>query len=214
MYFLKCDKCGYFNEVKTDYLIFCSSCNKKIASNYTDWQVRNPDQKNDDFKRLICVSEDEVKKNIVKEKPNKPKGLKYWISFSVAFAVFYAIGHFGGEAIINYFKNPELDRAMMQMAGELNKSCPVMIDSETRLDNTTSLPNNVFQYNYSLINLDKDSVNIEEAKTYLESTIATTVRTNPDMKYFRDNKTTINYSYKDRSGVFLFKISITPDKYK
>jgi hypothetical protein len=41
-----------------------------------------------------------------------------------------------------------------------------------------------------------------------------TTRTNPGLKIFRDHKTTMAYSYKDKNGVFVLKINITPDKYK
>jgi len=214
MYFLKCSKCGHFNEVKTDYLMFCSNCNKKLDNNYTDWQIVNPDKSIDDFKKLICISEEDIQKASIKEKPSKPKGLKYWIAFAVAFAVFYAIGQFGGEAIVKFFRKPAFDKALMEIASELNKTCPIMVDAETRLDNSMALPNNIFQYNYTLVNIDKDSVNIEEARKYLEPTIINVVKTNPEMKVFRDNKTTMNYSYKDKSGIFLLTISITPEKYE
>lgn len=213
MHFLKCSKCGHLNEVKTSYLIFCSNCNKKLDNNFSDWQVVNPDKTFDDFKQLVCITEEEIQRIPIKEKSNKPKGLKYWIAFAVAFAVFYAIGQLGGEAIMKIFRS-SIDKQMMEMASELNKSLPMMVDGETRLDNTIALPNNVFQYNYTLINMVRDSINIEEAKSILESRIVNTVKTNPDMKYFRDKKTTVNYYYNDKKGVYIFTISVTPDKYK
>jgi hypothetical protein len=39
----------------------------------------------------------------------------------------------------------------MAAANELNKSCLMMVDQDTRLDNAVALPENVFQYNYTLI---------------------------------------------------------------
>lgn len=214
MHFLKCSKCGHFNEVKTEYLMFCSSCNKKLENNFSDWQVINPDKSFDDFKQLICISEEEMKVNSPKEIPKKSKGLKYLISFAIAFAIFYAIGQLGGEAIVKFFKNSTYDRALMEVASELNKTCPFMVDSETRLDNALALPNNVFQYNYTLVNISKESVNIEEARNSLEPSIVNVVKTNPDMKYFRDHKTTINYSYKDKTGVFILTITVKPEQYQ
>lgn len=216
MYFLKCSKCGHFNEVKTDYLIFCSNCNKKLDNNYTDWQLYNPEKTSEDFKRLICISEEELRKNAVVETPKKFKGITFWIAILVVivFGVFYLIGTIGGEALYKSLKKPLYEKVLMEMANELNKNCPLMIDAETRLDNTIALPNNIFQYNYSLINIDKESVNIDEAKNFLEQQIINTAKTNPDMKVFRDNKTTLRYSYKDKSGIFILTIEVTPDKYQ
>ena len=89
-----------------------------------------------------------------------------------------------------------------------------MIDNVTRLDNAIALTGNTFQYNYSIVTMVKDSINIEKLKNYLEPRIINTVKTEPMMKIIRDNKTTVNYSYKDKSGVFLFTISVKPEQYE
>ena len=113
-----------------------------------------------------------------------------------------------------FFSAPTFDKAMMQAAGELNKSCPIMVDSETRLDNAVTLPENIFQYNYTLITAQKDSLNIEALQAYIEPRLINTVKTTPELKPYRDNKVTMAYQYKDKNGVFLFKVLVTPDKYK
>ena len=57
---------------------------------------------------------------------------------------------------------------MMAAASELNKSCPMMVDQDTRLDNAIALPENVFQYNYTLVNLTKDELDLEKFTAYME----------------------------------------------
>ena len=113
-----------------------------------------------------------------------------------------------------FFKSPSIDKALMEIANEVNKSCPVMIDSETLLKNAIALPNKTFQYNYMLVNMDKESIDTVEAKGYLEPYIINSVRTIPEMQYFRDNKTIINYCYRDKMGNYVFTISVTPEQYK
>lgn len=113
-----------------------------------------------------------------------------------------------------FFKTQSFDQAMMEAASELNKSCPIMIDQETRLDNTVAMPENIFQYNYTLVNLEKSSVDVDELTHYLEPTIVNNVRTNPDLKIYRENKTTMAYYYKDKHGVFLTEIKVTPERYE
>ena len=115
--------------------------------------------------------------------------------------------------LVQQLLSPNLDKIMMKTASEINKSCPIMIDSETRLDNTITLPSKIFQYNYTLVNMEKETVDIVSLKNYLEPNITNFVRTNPDMKIQRDNKCTINYYYKDKYGDYLFTISVTPDQY-
>jgi len=39
------------------------------------------------------------------------------------------------------------------------------------------------------------------------------VKTNPDLKIYRDNKVTMAYNYKDKNGIFVLKISVTPGLY-
>lgn len=113
-----------------------------------------------------------------------------------------------------FFKTPSYDKEMMEVASELNKSCPIMVDEITRLDNTIALPNNTFQYNYTLVNTDKATLDTADMKNYLTPTIINFVKTNPQMKIQRDHKTTVNYYYKDKSGQYLFTVSVTPDKYE
>jgi len=212
MHYLKCNNCGHFNEVKTEYLVFCTNCNKKFDNSYSEWTKRNSEKSFEDYKQLICTTE---KTDLLKDLPKtkKIKGLKYWIGFAVAFAIFYAIGQIGGEKLAGLFRKPAFDKALMETASEINKSCPIMIDNATRLDNAIALPDNVFQYNYTLVSMTKDSINIEELKGYLEPTITNFVKTNPDMKTMRDNKVTVNYYYKDKAGLYLFTISVKPEQY-
>lgn len=112
------------------------------------------------------------------------------------------------------FKAPSFDKEMMKVASEFNKSCPIMVDQITRCDNTAALPDKVFLFNYTIITMTKDSMDVEGLKKNLEPLIINSIKTNPAMKYLRDNQVTISSCYKDRNGVFLFEISVTLDKYK
>ena len=122
----------------------------------------------------------------------------------------FGLAYFGAQQL---FKTPSFDKAMMEAASELNKSCPIMVDQDTRLDNAAALPNNIFQYNYTLVNLDKSEVNIDTVKKYVEPGVINNVKTNPDLKVYRDNKVTMAYNYSDKNGVFIIKINVTPDLY-
>jgi len=106
------------------------------------------------------------------------------------------------------------DDALLQAANEINKSCPIMVDAETQLDNTVALPGKIFQYNYTLVNFVKDSIDVESIKAILEPNILNNVKTNPDLANFRENDVTMNYIYKDKDGVHLLKITILPEQYK
>lgn len=213
MHFLKCNNCGHLNEVKSEYMVFCSKCKKKLGNNFSDWHRMHPEKSFEDFKHLVCISHEEIPVSNQPVKSKKPKGILYAIGSALIIAIFYAAGHFGGVKFAGLFK-PGFDQAMMEIASDLNKSCPIMIDNATRFDNAVALPDKVFQYNYTIVSAVKDSINIEYLKNYIEPRILNTVKTQPEMKFLREHKTTFNYSYKDKDGVFLFMISVKPEQYE
>ena len=136
----------------------------------------------------------------------RQKTIKTIIGLIVGAAVFITVQ-------LVFFQKQSFDKAMLEAADEINKSCPMMVDKETRLDNAAALPDNVFQYNYTLINANKSDIDIEDFTIYMEPIIVNNVKTNPDLKIYRENKVTMSYYYKDKNSLFLTKIVVTPDKY-
>jgi hypothetical protein len=142
--------------------------------------------------------------------PDNTSKAKKTIGAVVGIAAF-ALSYFAVQQV--FFRPASFDKTMMKVASELNKTCPVMIDKETRLDNAVALPDNIFQYNYTLVNFDKSQVNIDTVKKYVEPGLINNIKTNPDLKLYRDNKVTMAYYYRDKNGEFVLKISVTPDMY-
>ena len=89
-----------------------------------------------------------------------------------------------------------------------------MIDKETRLDNALAIKGNIFQYNYTLLNILKDSMDIELYKASVEPSIINNVITNPDLETFRKNKITLIYNFKDEQNNHITRIIVDPKKYK
>ena len=88
-----------------------------------------------------------------------------------------------------------------------------MIDEQTRFDNAFALPGNTMQYNYTLINYEKGSIDTLGLKEVLKPSIVNNIRTNPQMAFFRERKTTLNYYYKDMNGEYVCIITVTPEQY-
>lgn len=118
-------------------------------------------------------------------------------------------------ALMQYFfsQSPSVDEMMVKTASEFNKSCPMMVDQITRMDNAVALPGRIFQYNFTMINMDVASIDKEELKKNLEPVIINTVKTSPELKLFRDKEITIVYYYRDINGNYMFKISVGPKQY-
>jgi hypothetical protein len=83
-----------------------------------------------------------------------------------------------------------VEDTLMKITSEWNKTCPFMVDRETRIDNAIVLPGNTLQYNYTLINCVKDSLNIDATKKGIEPGLINGVKTSPNLIPFRDNKVT------------------------
>ncbi|MCE4562709.1 hypothetical protein INQ51_00180 [Maribellus sp. CM-23] len=60
MYYLKCEKCGHYNSVISEYMVYCGKCKIHLPNNYIDWVSKNPNKNFDDFKQLVCISQSDV----------------------------------------------------------------------------------------------------------------------------------------------------------
>ena len=177
----------------------CTNCGKenKFNSKYcSDCGYELPKVNNEQ----LWLQNDTVKKD-------KRKRLTGIIVGALAFGLSY----FAVQQI--FFAPPSIDRILMNTASEINKTCPVIVDQFTRLDNTLALPDHSFQYNYTIMNNVKSEVNLDTAKKYIEPAILNRIRTDPGLKFFRDKSVTMIYNYRDKNGVFVVKYSVTPEMY-
>lgn len=140
------------------------------------------------------------------EKPKKKQLIGTIVGSVVAVCAYFLV-----STMLSSSSN--FDDVLAQTASDLNKTCPMLVDEYTRLDNAVALPNKTFQYNYTLVKNTIDEVNVEDIAS-MKGQFTNVIKTNPDMKHFRDNNVTINYNYTDKEGVFITKISITPEEYK
>jgi hypothetical protein len=134
------------------------------------------------------------------------KILSYALAIIIGVVVYQLLSHF-------IFRPPSFESQLMKMATELNRNCPVMLDRETRLDNTMGGPGKYFTSNYTLINQEAAELNIVEMKQKMTPDKINYVKTSEDMQIFRKEKVTLKYNYKDKFGVFLFSITINPGDY-
>lgn len=106
-----------------------------------------------------------------------------------------------------------INNELITAAEEVNVTCPFMVDEVTRIDNAEALPDNAFQYNYTLVGVTVDSVDVAYFEDFMTPQIINQLRFDPDMKWFRDQGVTMVYSYKDMHGVFLTRLEFNKDQY-
>ncbi|MFB3389507.1 hypothetical protein [Flavobacterium sp. LAR06] len=111
----------------------------------------------------------------------------------------------------------EVKVEITELVAKYNKNCPLKIQEGIRLD-SVSLPNlpeeKAVQYNLTLLNVEKESAEIDVIQAEIEKSLISTAKANPGLQVFRDNDYTLLYSYKDKKNVFLFDVKILPDQYK
>ena len=122
------------------------------------------------------------------------------------------VGAIVGFTVVQRFSNqpPSIDQALTATASQLNKNLPMMVDKETRLDNTMPGPDKTIIYRYTLINRSAAEIPKDRLITAIRPQAVANYKTSDSMKYFRNNGVTMQYQYSDKSGVFITKFSIGP----
>lgn len=125
-------------------------------------------------------------------------------------------GTIGKQFAIKLFskseKNISIESELQTISNEINKKCPIIIDSNTRLDNTGALGGSLY-YNYTFINYTINEIDISYMEADMKPNILNNIRTNPGMRYLRDRKVTFIYSYKDRFGEHVTSFVYQPEDY-
>jgi hypothetical protein len=107
-----------------------------------------------------------------------------------------------------------IETQLKQISAELNKYCPQMIDTDTRLDSTSSPGNKTLTYYYTLSNKIKNELNTNEFRKSLTPRIIDNIKSNPQMGFIRDNEITLVYKYSDKNNSEVLNIIATPSDYK
>ncbi|MGE5427106.1 MAG: hypothetical protein ACM3O8_04360 [Methylococcaceae bacterium] len=183
-----CTTCGSENKVNHKY---CFNCGYELPK----------------------VVVEEVQDNTIELIHKRKKRRNLIIGFVVAFTV---IGLMSATVLsMQKIIKPLFTGKILETAvSEVNKGCPMMIDQYTRLDSASVISDNSLQYNYTLINTELSEINQDTVKKYLFPEIINNVKTSPEMKVYRDLKTTFIYSYRDKNGLAILKFPVTPDMYQ
>jgi hypothetical protein len=113
-----------------------------------------------------------------------------------------------------FFNGPASDKEVKKFVKVMNKTCPTMVDPETRLDKVLAFADNNLQFNYTLIHKLKDSIPIARLKSFMEPVIINKIKNSGSLMKLLDKKLTWIYSYNDKNGDFVFKVTYTPDQLK
>ena len=126
-----------------------------------------------------------------------------------------AIGAVIGYLVVSHWLNPPVhfDRMLVQTASEMNKTLPMMMDSETRLDTIIPGPGNRLTYLFTLVKQDKGTLDAAVLQNKLRPQIVANYKTSDQMKAFRTANVEMHYQYKDKNGNFICEFSVSPNDF-
>lgn len=108
----------------------------------------------------------------------------------------------------------EVKTEITELVEKYNKNCPLNIQEGIRLDSVTLGEEREVQYNLTLLNVAKETAEVNVIQEEIGKSLISTAKANPGLQVFRDNDYTLIYHYSDKKKVFLFDVKILPDQYK
>ncbi len=105
IYYLKCNNCGYYNKITSEYKILCNSCNKKLDNSFKEWIKSNKNKSFQDYQNEICLTSEQIDdiSNIKPEKNNKK--LKKIILLIIAIICLIGLILLGNYFYKTYYSN-------------------------------------------------------------------------------------------------------------
>ncbi|WP_348822420.1 hypothetical protein [Flavobacterium aestuarii] len=128
------------------------------------------------------------------------------IKIVFVFVLIFLIQHF-------YIRNKMIGDEISPLVNHYNSACPMMISDDIRMESINSLPENTVQYDFTLVRVIKENIDVNALKKSVEKEILTASKTNPSLEAFRSNSTTVVYVYRDNNQKLLFKVVLTPEQY-
>lgn len=107
-HYLICNHCSHPNEIKSEYMVLCSHCGKRMNNNFTEWKLSNAGKSFDEYKMLVGITDQQISATKPEKKNKgsfKSKSLKEKILIVVVTLVAASIGAWLGSTAINALLN-------------------------------------------------------------------------------------------------------------
>jgi c-di-AMP phosphodiesterase-like protein len=101
-----------------------------------------------------------------------------------------------------------------ELVAKYNKNCPLIIQEGMRLDSVALANEKSVTYYLSLLNVQKETAEIDVIKAEIENSLISTAKENPGLQVFRENDYELVYNYSDKKKNYLFDVTIVPEQYK
>ncbi len=106
-----------------------------------------------------------------------------------------------------------LHKELSKMATNLNRSAPTALDQHTRFDSVAVTSDNIFQYYYTITNIENPRELLLEQKDEMIENIEKAFATDRSLQIFVKNSVTMEYIYRDISQKVIDTITIDASTY-
>lgn len=113
------------------------------------------------------------------------------------------LGRPGGEDM-------NVDETLVRMSEKMNRTMPVAVDAETRLDKVSAEPGQQIAYHYTMLNVRSKDVNTTTFYKIFRPTLQKRVCASDDLKMFFRNRITVAYAYRGKDGEDIGKLAFSP----
>jgi len=140
---------------------------------------------------------------------NEGKKLSFigWVvGFVIGGMIVMGIKH----AIFEPKKSEISKQELIEVANELNKRLPIIVDSETRLDTVIAGPGKKLTYVYTLTNYSSGEVDSQEFERLVLPKAKKEACTNEGTKYFLKKDVRVNAYYQGNDGGFIYEVDVAP----
>lgn len=131
------------------------------------------------------------------------------LEFVLAALVAGVFGREVARSVSDRKPDPKSVEFLTKVAGEINKTMPMMVDSDTELVNASAAPATVI-YNYRLVNLAGDDVSADQIMT-LQPSVTNAACSRPETRDgFLKKGVSVSYSYSGSDGKFIAAFTVKP----
>lgn len=117
--------------------------------------------------------------------------------------------------IIKLSSPPSVETSMQNVADNINKTCPVMVDEFTQLDSVDLLKGSrTMLYYYTISDFELENKDINTVKQSLKEVLIDNINKAPEMKVMRENDVVFDYIYSNKERQKLIELTILPADYK
>jgi len=137
-----------------------------------------------------------------------PKKTNLWtiaIGAALGAAVSVFVANMVGRAM-----QPSVESEIVKLCSDLNAQCPIIADKDTRLDSLAPGVGKNYSYNYTLVNMEKSTIDVDALKSKLEPLVTNRIKSSEQMKAIFVKNISVSYRYSDKNGLFLFEFTIKP----